>query len=392
MSLKSNLKSSMLRDQGNQHCQQRNFIEALKCYNEALCYVQDINSREAAFCFANRSLVYMHLELPQQCLENIELARNAGYPANKLEKLNDRKERCNEMIAAAQIDPADARLIDFFKLSYPAHENAPFLANCVEMRENERYGRCLHATQDLKPGDVIAVVEPAMKSLIKKGFYERCTNCLKMKAMNLMPCKSCVSVMFCSKECQDEANETYHQDMCSAIDKLPHNIASDETITSFIRWFFEFRHAAGGFDKLKAICTDTEIKQKTFFDYDLSSNNPSLKLDQFMAALGSELSFEFDPNVFELLMYLPPLFSKWTTLAEKEDMKIIMSQLSSIPSRLIYNDAENNKEAPYGNAVDIVEFKHSCSPNALRQEREIQTVFIVSVPIKKGKPIFQCIG
>jgi hypothetical protein len=44
--------------------------------------------------YANRSVVYMKLGFFKTALENIQLARDNGYPQSKLEKLAEREQRC----------------------------------------------------------------------------------------------------------------------------------------------------------------------------------------------------------------------------------------------------------------------------------------------------------
>jgi len=408
-SLKSDSKCEQLRKKGNQLYANAKFIDALICYNEALCYAEKIDSKEAALVFANRSVVYMNLGLPEQCLKNIELARNAGYPAEKMESLNNREKKCHEMIA--QKDPAakeEAKdpVKDFFKLSYPAHEKIPYLANCVEMRENKKYGRGLYATQDLKPGDVIAAGEPVAKALFRNGYYKRCTNCVEVKSMSLMPCSSCVSAMFCSKKCQGEAMEKFHQFECPHKNSFAYDTDQEKDFTIIVRLFAEARYAAGGLDKLKAICSDKKIQQKTFFDYDLSkNNNPSLEINQLLAAIGQISSINIckpvnplKKTMVEEYISKQPFRSAWKTPDEKEAVKKILMPLCDIRAKPLYDvDRDmillmNPDDIYFGNwkSLSIFNFNHSCSPNVSPVLVGNQTVYIVDYPIKKDGAILQC--
>jgi len=407
-SFKSDSKCEELRKEGNQLYQQKKYTEALVCYNKALCYAKKIDSKEAAFCFANRSAVYLELKLPEACLENIELARNAGYPAEKI--LDTRKDKCREMIDTK--DPAEeytrTTIRDFFKLAYPAHEKLPSLANCIEMRDNKKFGRGFHATQDLKAGEVIAVSEPVMKALFMNGIYKRCTNCLKMKSMNLMPCSGCVSAMFCSKECQNEAMEKFHQFECAHLDSLSHE---DDDFPSLSRTFLEARHAAGGLDKLKALCFDKKLRQKTIFDYDLSKdNNPSLELNQLKAALSIDVYHSRIAGVREFeWINQQPMRSAWRTLKEKEDIKQILMRLYPVywcpvlepMDELIRSESLLNHTAKsvivnrsFGTALNLMTdyIYHSCSPNVSIIQMEVGFAIVTFTPIMEGEPIFACYG
>jgi len=401
-SFKSDSTCEEFRKEGNQFYQQNKFIDALAYYNKALCYAEKIDSKEAALVFANRSAVYINLGLPELCLKNIEHARNAGYPAEKVQSLNNREKKCRKMIVqkdpAAKEEEVKDPVNDFFKLSYPAHEKIPFLANCVEMRENKKYRRGLYATQDLKPGDVIAIDEPVMKSLYKNGLYKRCTNCIEVKDMDLMPCSGCVFAMFCSKKCQDEAMEKFHQFECPHLDSFCYED---------VRFFFEALHAAGGLNKLKAICADKQMKQKTFFDYDLSKdNNPSLELNQLLAMIG-QLSVVVKPNQqlrelnIDHCIDEQPIRSAWKTQEEKNDVGQILMELSCIA---LHEKVDNPYEAYggrlekyevcFGSCVNLVMpyFNHSCSPNVTTLSVGIQIIYIVDCPIKKDEQIFESVG
>jgi len=215
--IKSDAVCDQWRKQANELYKQRKYLQALELYNKALCYAENIKSKYAGICFANRSAVFCNLSLPEAAIENIQLARNAGYPAEMMDKLNDREKKCLEMMERPKkVNPAK----DFFKLSYPAHEKTPFLANCIEMRETKKYGRGMYATQDLKPGDIISVSKPVLKAIYKEAVYKRCANCLEVNDMNLFPCPSCVGTMFCSKKCQEEAEVKFHKYECPYIDAI----------------------------------------------------------------------------------------------------------------------------------------------------------------------------
>ena len=77
---------------------------------------------------------------------------------------------------------------DLFKLSYPANEKIPFVADCVEMRYNKKFGRGIYAKHDLKAGDIVCIEEPIVNYADGNNAYTRCYNCFKANAMNLIPC------------------------------------------------------------------------------------------------------------------------------------------------------------------------------------------------------------
>jgi hypothetical protein len=131
------------RMKGNEFYNENKFFMSLGCYNKSLCLAPE---HEKSFCFANRSAVYMRVNEYQLCLDNIQLARINGYPVNKMKLLNDREVLCLKMLENHQANPDDDPW-NFFKLSYPAHEQIPFIVNCLELRKDEKFGRHIITNQ-----------------------------------------------------------------------------------------------------------------------------------------------------------------------------------------------------------------------------------------------------
>jgi hypothetical protein len=106
-----------------------------------------------------------------------------------LVKLLERKNKCKKQLELfGNVDPSsEAR--EFFKFSHPPHKNVPFVANCVEIKKDNIYGRGIYATEDLNPGDIIAIEPPVINILYDAARYVHCCNCLKINYFNLIPCK-----------------------------------------------------------------------------------------------------------------------------------------------------------------------------------------------------------
>jgi hypothetical protein len=118
---------------------------------------------------------------------NIQWARENEYPADKIQKLNEREEKCKKLMAKEVKDPADDPL-EFFKLSYPANPKIPFIVDCLEIRGTGKFSREIYTKRDLKAGDVIAIEDFGFSRMICMGQYNRCCLCLKVNMMNLIPC------------------------------------------------------------------------------------------------------------------------------------------------------------------------------------------------------------
>lgn len=131
--------ASHFRQMGNRFYNQKMFFEALECYNKSLCSAPK-SSSEIPLAYGNRSAVYLEVEEYQLCLENIQLSRDSGYPAEKMQTLNDRKEKCETLMAQDPADPNNDPWT-FFKLSHPANEKIPFIVDGLELQENKCFGR-----------------------------------------------------------------------------------------------------------------------------------------------------------------------------------------------------------------------------------------------------------
>lgn len=178
------------RNDGNLLFQRGKFEKALIYYNNSICCA--IGSDQLSLAYGNRSVVFFEIKQYEKCLENIKLARKYGYPEEKIQKLNEREEKCRKNLRISQVkmenDPWD-----FFKLSYPSNEKIPFIVNCLELRNDDKYGRFIVTNSDLKTGDIIAIEEPFYKSINKDFSHSRCAHCLKSNMLSLIPCETCTN-------------------------------------------------------------------------------------------------------------------------------------------------------------------------------------------------------
>lgn len=193
--MKSNEISNQLRAAGNKFYSERKFFQALLKYNESLCFSEN-GIENLGLAFANRSAVYFEVKLYSECIRNVELARKNFYPEKNHEILAKREEKCKEL----ERSQTTKNPWNFFKLSYPANKKVPFIVDCLEMKSDEKFGRYIIAKKDLKVGDVVSIESPFCGILLSESstlqipdanIYQRCANCLKENALDLIPCTSC---------------------------------------------------------------------------------------------------------------------------------------------------------------------------------------------------------
>lgn len=192
--------AEIARQEGHEQLKRGELYKALILYNKALC---NALPQELTFIYENRSAVYFQAQLFDECLENINLARRNSSSNEITQELDLREKKCRELIEQSQPD-AKFSPWNYFKLTYPANDKIPFIANNLELRENEKFGRHIITMSDLKAGDIIAVEETAFKLIAADSCFSRCYACWKPNNLNLIPC-------FQSKGMHYSANETIFQ-------------------------------------------------------------------------------------------------------------------------------------------------------------------------------------
>lgn len=168
----------------NKYFNRQNYFIALIFYNQLISHSK--NRLDLSIGYANRSAVYYVLGMYDECLKNIQWSRENDYPENKFPQLNEREAKCKELMPESKkvkINP-----FEIFKLSYPSNKKVPWIADCVEVKITEKYGRGIYATRDLVPGDIICIEDIIINYRYTNYEYSHCYNCYKSNAMNLIPC------------------------------------------------------------------------------------------------------------------------------------------------------------------------------------------------------------
>lgn len=220
--LKNIASAEEYRKQGNQYfsLKNRNYVKALELYNQSICFAE-AKSEDISIAYANRSAIYFEWKKYDSCLQNIELAKENGYPKRLMNKLVKREAECRKALESNQNnenEDDDDEVLLAPKLSFPSHSKVPFIADCLEMRESDELGRYIITNRDLSTGKVIAIEESFCSWTLPCVQYQRCANCLQEFDFNLIPCEYCTSTMFCSQECSKEAYEKFHRFECPVID------------------------------------------------------------------------------------------------------------------------------------------------------------------------------
>lgn len=208
---KSNAHSSKFRSDGNNKFREKQFVEAMELYNRSLCYAE-CGTELVAYAYANRASCFIKMEKYAEALIDIDLAENANYPEHLMPKLDQRRAECIQLIKAQpprkRIEPT---------LSFDANGRIPGMANVLDIRQNEKFGRYIAAKCEIAVSKTILV-----QNMFVSGWRDieqtTCANCFKSNA-NFTPCPKCSTygsnTMYCSNKCMLE--DTTHDIVCKEL-------------------------------------------------------------------------------------------------------------------------------------------------------------------------------
>lgn len=174
---KSSYHAKKHRNIGNVKLKKQKYFEALENLNKSLC-LAETGSQDISLAYASRTRVYKEVKEIEKCMINTQLEMDSGRIQCE--------ERFHESTRGNNVDGSDEPW-SFFKLSYPANPKIPFVTDCLELQNDDNFGRYITAKHCLKPGDIIAIEEPFFKIVESSASHLRCANCLKSNKMNLLP-------------------------------------------------------------------------------------------------------------------------------------------------------------------------------------------------------------
>ena len=160
---------------GNAKFKKQKYFEALENFNKSLC-LAETGSDDVLLAYASRSEVYAEINALQKHSHNEQLV------SKRSENIETKTFR-NEIMCEKRDDPWS-----FFQLSYPPNDKVPFVANCLELKQDPNFGRYITTKNYLKPGEIIAIEEPFFRIVeTSSASHLRCANCLRSNKLNLVP-------------------------------------------------------------------------------------------------------------------------------------------------------------------------------------------------------------
>lgn len=412
---KSDVIAEACRSKGNQFYKEKQFLDALEAYNKSLCFAEP-GSKTVALALSNRSAVYFEMKLYESCLNNISLHGKMNHDdisKETLEKLDKRRVLCIEALNAKKTIPKEERPVDpigseFLRMTLKPNKKLPYIADCLELKCDDKFGRYITTKELLKPGDVVAVEEPFSKLLLSTHRYKYCVNCLRDNFLDLIACSDCTSAMFCSEKCKVEANHNFHKYECPIIDKL--NSVATKILRIAVKTFFEALHVCGGnLDELKALIEENRDSCVTIFDFEgeLTPKNVLQAVD----ALETNEQFRTKADLFQrsgTVSIICQLFLQHTPLREllvtPEDRDFFrcfvmkQTQLAACNYHGLYNgvvkksEIESNPQYGSGSFPFCSMMNHSCAPNLVRVASGGRNFVVINRPIKPGEQLFDNYG
>lgn len=374
---KNNETSTLLRQLANANFDENKWYNAMKYYNKSLCYAE-IDTENVCFAYANRSLCYLKMRMYDKCLVDIEMAIKANYPQRLMSKLELRRAYClkqlNESMPINDCAP---------KLDFEADDNFPGMANVIEMRYSEKYGRHFIAKCDIDIGKVV-LVEKAFVTIItvlqqETNLCEACFKCLT----NFIACSKCTNALFCSQDC---AENVLHQARCGR------SISSDNELVeyalrSIVQAINIFPNLGALIEFVESIVNDQNLKEVPQSTVDMKSKyRIFLKLNLWLTEVEQTNLTDFAYEMFQILMHT----ERKNPLFRQEHEKLFLKHLCVMHMFVVFS---NSFQSVTGGIFLLKNhFNHSCASNLLATFYEDKSVCTTSRRIKKGDQLFISYG
>lgn len=378
MAPKSNIVSLEKRKEGNKRFADREWSLAMEKYNESLCFSEQ-GSENISLAYANRSACFFHLNLFNECLGDIELAKKAGYPNHLLPKLEQRKVDCLKV---------EQKKEEGYKLCAEPNKKFPSMANVmrIERKANGEYS--MIATKDLSVFQTVMIEKPIFQYLY--GMHgTKCNICLKENA-NLVSCDKCTCALFCSDECK---NHFLHVHECGI--KFCDDKQRNYSVLNEIRALLLAINLFGNADELM------EFVEKAMKGN--AKGIPESMIDlksQYRAFLQYPIDSKFTNtheyadivfNTYRFIMSIPNIRDMFMVEKHRRFLMHLISQHVCIMNRNLLRSGDKLKEGPDNHFSYLPPmsqfFKQVYAPNLLTFRTNENIAYVTSHNIRKGEEL-----
>lgn len=380
-SLKDNHHSMELRMNGNTKCRAGQWSTALNLYNKSLCFAE-INSENCAMAYAKRSECFYAMHMYEKALNDIELAERANIPKRFHAKLDECKQKCHQkLLALCQTHVSHA-----IRLCSAAHRQYPCMADVLELKQSEEFGRHLIARQDIAAGQTVLIetdfvsVKCMNETDVNDEIESVCDTCFQSQ-MNFIACDRCPDAVFCSFDCMSD-NVT-HQWVCGTFyPELHYKIQFQ--IQAILLACTTFPNTEELMEFIESIrAEDAEEIPQSLLDAK-SKYHFFLKLQKskiFHAAHISQVK-----KIYEYLAMLPRVNVRFGTMEKRRFlMHLILHHLLVIRTNGIISGHPWSSMSVF-NVLSML--NHSCAPNLYHPRRGKQQFCVTIRPIQKGQQLF----
>lgn len=399
-------KSLEFRQSGHKwYSQDGKHFDALENYNESLCFAEE-NSENLGLSYASRAAVYYDWKVNQLCHENIQMAKKSNYPDRLKNELVTLQMKCKKKLKKSKKNLKNDPIFEPC-LSFKCHEKVPFIANCLDIRRNKKYGRYIITNRNLSSGQIVAIEERYFAVLLPKLRYQRCANCLRENSLSLIPCRGCTGTMFCSQSCYDEAHKSFHQFECPIIDFIHETCNRTQLIA--LRSALNAFTSYDSIDELKKVMSNIENIEVTAFSCEYPTTS---KKEQFLKILSFPTK-QAERSTEDLLGVAAVASALYDQLMERTNLKLLLSneddqnllmellfRFLQVARMYFHTLSLSNRQyrTPQGGVIGSAIFpfcsliNHSCSPNIIRIPFGTKIVVFVLRNIKKGEQLFDNYG
>lgn len=388
-SLKDNQHATELRHHGNTKFRAGQWATAMNFYNKSLCFTE-INTENCALAYAKRSECFYELELYGKALNDIKLAIDANIPNRFHAKLQECKQKCQQnLLESCQTHNQMNKPI---RLSFASNEQYPCMANVLELKQNQEFGRHLIAREDIAVGKTV-LIETDFISVQCMNDADGtadddddddvaivCDTCFQSN-MNFIACDQCADAVFCDFDCI--AKNSTHKWVCGT--------------------FFAQLHSKIKFQiqaMLVAISTFPSVEDLMHFIENVQRENaenmPKSLLDAkskyhfFLKLQKSKkfgLAYELHAKqIYETLAMLPKVNALFDSIEKQRFlMHLILHHLLVIQTNGIISGDPWSVVSVF-NVLSML--NHSCAPNLYHPRFGKQQYCVTIRPIRKGQQLF----
>lgn len=376
--VKSNSLAFSARLKGNDKFHQNDYDGAMSMYNESICLAVS-GSEHLSLGYANRSNCFLKMRLYNQCLVDIQLAKDTGYPESLMVKLETRKReclKCLQNLIRTEAQPVSKEAT----LNVLEGSTLPWISTALQ--RDKKHAKGFTAKEDLLAGQTL-LMEESYVHMMQSDETNYCSSCWKQK-MNFIPCTNCADTMYCSQKC---ANNNFHESECEMTIHFEDHIDGESSIFILrsvvigINTFTDIKEMMEFVEKCMSpepfVCESTELlKYQTFLRL------PSIISNQRISDLCRKCYI-----IFDSIMQSKLAGKFQTKLTQRFLMHLIAYHILILRSNSFMGSTQrDHDDTRFVQKLDLLTsyFDHSCLPNVIHLDKERVTVIKSVLPIKQG--------